>query len=107
MKKNVRMILILFCITSLLSGCALLPFSDDNPFAKQGEKKKLKLKSVVFTSWAPVDSARLLKNAPRKKDSLSVCWTGPIRDFASLRRMHPQRSVYVTEKAVFSYQKYR
>ena len=39
MKKNVRMILILFCITSLLSGCALLPFSDDNPFAKQGGKK--------------------------------------------------------------------
>ena len=39
MKKNVRMILILFCITCVLRGCGLLPFSDDNPFAKQGGNK--------------------------------------------------------------------
>ena len=66
MKKNVRMILILFCITSLLSGCALLPFSDDNPFAKQGGKKGEKEVAKIVRAKNPKSRKIRTKNRRKK-----------------------------------------
>lgn len=39
MKRNLRMFLLLAVAAILMSGCALLPFSDDNPFSSKENKE--------------------------------------------------------------------
>lgn len=41
MKKYLGIVITMICIVSLLGGCALLPFSEDNPFSESKEAVKI------------------------------------------------------------------
>ena len=41
MKKYAAMIIAMICVMTLAGGCALLPFSEDNPLTKEQETAKI------------------------------------------------------------------